>query len=383
MPGGKKMQVKRLFAALALLAVALVSFGNGALASEPMFTVSGVSVDVTAGTTVEARDRAIGEAQRLAFEQLYDRIAVGSADAPNLSAAELQRLVQGFEVADERSSAVRYLATYTVSFDPDAVRGLLRERGRRFADYASPPLVLLPAYGSASAWAVFEGAGPVRQGWERISYNDPLLPVILPFGDLQDLRAVSRDEALRRDPAAMSRLAARYNAGGVLAVYVQPMAGSAQAPTRLDVMAVRFDTGGGETPVRLTVDAAAGEQPGAIFATAARQVQARLRDAWKTQVSVDPSAAQNHIDAVLPVSGLSDWVEARRRLAQVSLLSGTQLQSLSPREVRLGLDFRGDEAQLRSALARRGLSLEAPATAVGEIPEGAAPIPHTLRLTGR
>ena len=44
-------------------------------------------------------------------------------------ASGVSELVRDFEVADEKTSAVRYLARMTVRFREDAVRTLLREHG--------------------------------------------------------------------------------------------------------------------------------------------------------------------------------------------------------------------------------------------------------------
>ena len=109
-------------AALALiLAVALP-----ARADDANFTVSDVHVDVTAANALAAKDLAQVEGQAKAFDTLMSRLAAGKA--PHLTSAQITDLVVGFEVANERTSTVRYVADYTFHFNPAAVRRLLDRR---------------------------------------------------------------------------------------------------------------------------------------------------------------------------------------------------------------------------------------------------------------
>jgi len=98
------------------------------------YTVRGVEVDVTAGSAAEARDRAFQEGQRLALERLVEQL-VGPGSGINVAGlppAEIDRMVQSFQVQEERTSPGRYRATLTYVFRPDAVRALV-------GDAAPPP----------------------------------------------------------------------------------------------------------------------------------------------------------------------------------------------------------------------------------------------------
>lgn len=86
-------------------------------------TVIDVIVDRTAENAVLAREQAMAEAQRLAFQKLAERNltpdAYKSFKAPD--AKTIASLVQDFEIKGERLSPTRYVANFTVRFR-DAVR---------------------------------------------------------------------------------------------------------------------------------------------------------------------------------------------------------------------------------------------------------------------
>lgn len=90
------------------------------------FTVRGVAAEATAETATAARERAIAAALRNAWGALVAREAPGAeARLGGLGAEEIERLVESFEVENERVGPTRYAATLAVHFRPAAVRPLL------------------------------------------------------------------------------------------------------------------------------------------------------------------------------------------------------------------------------------------------------------------
>ena len=154
------MLVRR-WSAMAVI-VLLTGFGGAspAAAADPaadLFTVPNLAVDATAADASAARDQAIADGEQRAFAIVLQRLTL-AADRnrlPKLSAAKLQELVQGFEVAHERSSGVRYLADYTFHFRPDAIRGVLRQAG-------IPCLLMIISSGTDQPWPRPPGPGPHR-----------------------------------------------------------------------------------------------------------------------------------------------------------------------------------------------------------------------------
>src|SRR6266478_4301293 len=112
--------------ALLLLAMAMQS---GALLAEDQsigFSAT-VKVDATADSAAAARELARIDGQRRALGLVVDRLS-GSSDNPKLAKLDdktITDMVESFEVANERMSAVRYLADYTFHFRPSKVRRLV------------------------------------------------------------------------------------------------------------------------------------------------------------------------------------------------------------------------------------------------------------------
>jgi hypothetical protein len=106
-------------AALALAPAGVTAQGSG-------FTISGIAAEASAETATAARERAIAGGLRSAWMALVAREApADQARLGAVSAEELERLVESYEVENERVGPTRYAATLTVNFRPERVRSLL------------------------------------------------------------------------------------------------------------------------------------------------------------------------------------------------------------------------------------------------------------------
>ena len=104
-----------------------------------------VKVDARADTAAKARETARLDGQRRALAAIAERLSGGEAPAklPKLDDKAITDLVASFEVANERMSAVRYVADYTFHFRPAETRRVLAcasaGAANRRGDRAKPP----------------------------------------------------------------------------------------------------------------------------------------------------------------------------------------------------------------------------------------------------
>src|SRR6201993_1618724 len=135
-----------------------------------------VRVDATADSVAAARELARVDGQRRALALVIDRLSVStdSAKLPKLDDHTITDMVESFEVANERMSAVRYLADYTFHFRPSKVRRLVHvadsasaESGNKpaVAEGSGKPIVVLPVYRDAARLALWEDPNAWREAW--------------------------------------------------------------------------------------------------------------------------------------------------------------------------------------------------------------------------
>lgn len=340
------------------LALASAAVPRAAKASDEVFTVANVAVDATAQTAAAARERALQEGQRHAFERLLQRLTPASEQArlPRPTDTAIADLVRDFEIASEKTSSVRYIAKLTVRFKPAEVRNLLRQRGMPFAETPSKPVLVLPVYYGDSGAVLFE-ENPWQAAWAALAPGDGLVPYTMPRNDPADAAAITPAQAEAGDAAALRAIAARYGAADVLVAVAHPHP-DVSGRIALDVSASRFGTAATEESIVTSFSPAADDVSAyAVFDRAAAAVAARVDESWK-QSSLLRFGSQREISARVPLDGIGALVAVMRGLDGLAPIQRVDLLRVARDEAEVRLRFVGDENQLALLLAQRDLALQ-------------------------
>ena len=344
-------------AAVLVAGVAAASPARGAADTE-VFAVRDVRVDVTAKTAAAARKIALEQGHRQAFDRLLSRLVPNRERdrVPQLAAAAIAELIRDFGIDEEKTSPVRYLASLRVRFKRAAVRRLLRQADVPFAETASKPVLIVPVFRRAGALLLWDRANGWRQAWAALPPSDGLVPMILPRGNLADINDIGPEQALRGEEARFQAIARRYGAADILLAVARLGTDAAANTAVLHVNVSRFGAvGQGRTIVR-SFSAQPGQTVRALLDASAGAVRTEVEEAWK-QDNLLRFGDERRLTAVTPLNRLRDWINVRRRLAEIAFVQSSDLLSLSRSQATVRLSFIGDEEQLVIALAQLDLSL--------------------------
>jgi hypothetical protein len=315
-----------------------------------VYVAESVPVDVTAGSVGEARERGLTQGRIAGFRRIIERIVAREdlPQVPQVNAEQIIEMVRDFSIANERSSAVRYLAELTVRFNPNAVRQLLRNAGVPFTETVSRPLVVVPVMrsgGAASLW------GSVwHDTWLRAKPDGGLLPLIVPTGDAEDNAQVTAAVATAKSAPALLALAERRQAGGVLIVAASIEGGG---PIGMTLTEIRPDA----EPMELSVthSGAPGQAAPEVMAGAVQTAVAAAADSWRRRNRVS-FGTRNQMTALVPVTDLKEWLNIRTRLGNVALVDRVDVQAMTRDRVQITIHFAGEPEQLRLAVGQHNLS---------------------------
>ena len=345
---------------LALFAYQAFDPGNavGQNESSEVFTVDNVAVDSVAQTAAAAREVALAEGQALAFERLMRRLIPREAHSrvPELDEAQRSHIIRDFEVMEEKTSTVRYLASLTVRFKSHEVRELLRRRNIPFAETISKPVLVLPVYRFGGALSLWDEPNPWREAWMDQPHRDGLVPMLVPLGDLADIAEIGAEQAAAGDEHRLSIIAQRYGAGDTLvAIATRGIDLSQNRPT-LQVAISRYGTPQQEQTTVQQYVADSPEGIDALLVSAVDAVASDVEEQWKRD-NLMTFDQEFQLSVVVPIQNLEDWLEVRRRLAQVPFIRRSELMELSRTEARVDLHYFGHEAKLSLALTQSDLIL--------------------------
>jgi len=338
--------------------LAVVAAESAPAQDTEVFEVRGVAVDITAETAAAAREEALAEGEKKAFERLFQRMTL-SEDRdylPDLNREDRALLVRDFTVAEEKTSAVRYLATLNYRFNAEEVRNLLIDYGVPFAETSSKPVLVLPAYEAAGALVLWDDPNPWRAAWRTRPVVEGLVPLMLPVGDLADIAAIGVEQAVAGDRQRLDALVRRYRTGDVLVAHAILGLDPDGGRPLLEVLLARFSPAGPEHTTAETFRSEDGESIETLLARAAAALAAAVEDDWKRDNLMQ--FGRPGVTAVaVPIRGLADWLAVRSRLGRVAVVRRFDLVLLSLDEARINLHYLGDVDQLALALAQADLIL--------------------------
>ena len=347
---------KVLLATCRLLSILFLFFSDIVLAD--VFEVKGISVDITASTASEAKDRALKQGESQAYRSLISKLVLREdrSRIPELSPGQISNYIHDFSVSDEKTSNVRYLAKLDFRFKPDAMYKLFREFNVPFAETASKPVLILPVFKRSGATLLWDDPNPWRQVWIQRSIWPTLVPLIVPLGDLKDVAEVSAEQVPNSDFRRLAAITNRYGAKSVIIASATLKGLRSSQDLKVELQVNWKKLSGKETNFTIVVKASNEEVLTQMMQRAMILVTQKVEDSWKRKNLVR-LGKKNEINVIVPISSLEDWLGTRSNLYRVKIIRDSKLILLSRQEIRLKLDFIGDIKQLVLALAQEDIAL--------------------------
>jgi hypothetical protein len=327
------------------LALALAFVWSAPALADGTFTVSGVHVDASASSVVEARNAAMASGRPAAWQTLFRRLTRQQdwSRQPALDSPSLERLILSYYPTNERRSTTRYVADMTYIFNPDAVARLLQSANIPYAAAPAKRILVVPmspTYVRNSGWTAAL-ASP------RFTQNS-VVPFAVPVGDATDQSALNGlvfDTASWND---VSAAAARVHASEAVLILAVP------AGNKLAVTLKRL--GPGELPVKTGFELPILQGAQSTYPAAADAAVHALEDMWKSHAAVDFSQ-KGTLEAEVYIASLPQLATLQSTLAAVPNVQGVIVVAMNTGEARLAISYIGTQDQLREALTGAGLAL--------------------------
>ena len=356
-------------AVLLLVAMTMMMIMATASAQDQDFSAK-VRVDATADSAAAARDLARIDGQRRALAIVIERLS-GSSDGsklPKLDDKAITDMVDNFEVANERMSAVRYLSDYTFHFRPSKVRRLVRIPDSAAAESGSKPdaadsgksvgvesaskaIILLPVYKDGARSVLWDDPNAWREAWAQRPAGSAPARLTVPLGDAGDIAVIDAGQAGTGKSEALTAIAHR-NGGDEAIVATATAKRQGDTLAGLELSVKRYRSGRLIDSQGKTFDANPGEGEADFLKRAVDAIAADIERAPKK--NSDQSA---NLAAVIPIGSLGDWVLVRDRLASVTTIRQVDLLSLNRQEAKVQIKYVGSPEQLKSSLAEVDLDL--------------------------
>jgi len=344
-------KLKQFLACGVLFLALILGFGLGGPAHADIYLIKNVKVDAKSKTASQAKILAMKKGQVAAFKKLINRLS----NAPQakallkLPATEIGRLVRGISVAEEKTGAKRYIAELNIAFQPAAVRSLMTQFSIPFSDQQADPVLILPIYIDEGRAILWDDPNPLRTAWRNIDTDAFLLPVMIPNGGIEDIQAISADEALAGNAERLDAIKARYKVSEVL-VFVGQFN---KNKTRLRV------TLNGPSPVGdIQMDQSFTGVPDDVVGVAQRAAKSymvNLENRWKAAARTGPELQGERFLVTVPFNSFREWKSIRARISETEGVQRLDIRALSQRGAVIYVTFAGEHFELEERLSLQGL----------------------------
>ncbi|MCK4946305.1 MAG: DUF2066 domain-containing protein [Alphaproteobacteria bacterium] len=366
--------------------------------SDESRTVIGIVIDKTDKNAVLARDQAIVEAQRVAFQKLAERSMTSEEfryyESPDDEMIAM--LVQDFEIKNEQISANRYVASFTVRFNPEIANYIKIPAGALAVVASDTPLLLPVVIGAEESRIVlilpyfedisgkkllWEDPNPWREAWQAIgnSSSSKMLVITVPLGDIADISSGNTDAVWSGDYSVVEKMRVNYGATEVALA----LANKSGVNIRSDLYIYKngkFDRKNSVAPYT------SGQNDWVSFRRTVEQMIHAIRASEPFPAPVSPSNTVKiqpekiTFEAVVNFVSFAQWLDVQNRLSSILPTPVVEISGISKTSARIAIGFDGNLGVLRRALEVKGFVLNEPVIAVfaGDAPK--PPLLYELKL---
>ena len=326
-------------------------YGEYSAQAQNVYQVTGVTVDVTANDASKARQQAFNKAQRDAFDILLSRMLLSTEDTvnlANLSFTEITTLIQDFEVINEKSSSVRYIATLSFQFKADAVKNLFRQYNIDFVETVSDRTLLLPIFSEGDKDVLFEERNFWLNTWKTDLPNFSFLTPILPLGDIEDIESVLFiDNTLQIEGNSYRFLSDKYQISKVILVKLSKIEANF---SKIEI--TTFTKEGLANSEEIMLDLPFSSYQALVNATIAH-----LDRQWKMEHVINNNSV-NSAKIFVTFENSATWYEIRQKISKISLIEKLDIIRIANHQIDLEIQFNGTNDKFIQAIRNTGLDIK-------------------------
>ena len=314
-----------------------------------VFEVAKINVDASADSTAAARALGLRRGQAEALRLVMQRLVKQSEWSllPTLAELDVEALVEGFRISNEKTGNGRYLATLSVQFKPGPLRDLLRAKGMAVTEVQSRPALLLPVLEDLQGLQAW-GEHWWQQEWSGYDIDNSPAPMLLPLGDLEDTQIANAEDILIGDPEKLQALNARYETDTVVVAHAL-----ADVEGQLGVTAYIFAADSSDVIVKTY---RTGTPHPEMARLAIADIMSDLAERWKS-ISAVASDEKQVLEIRAAFAGLPDWTRLLDRLEEADLVRDVSIIELTGNYAYVDLVYIGSLEQLERNLDQRSLRL--------------------------
>lgn len=288
---------------------------------------------------------------------------------PDLGPQQAEAMVDGLSIRSEKMSTTRYIASFDIAYNEQAVKQLLADNNVPLSETRAPSILILPLVIDGDQ--VKSAGESWQQAWLDLDVDHGLAPATI-LQPRRDLTASMVRAVLAGNAGAYAQMKSGYTDQPLIIAVGQPVQGG-NFVTRLagtdSVGPINYGRSAklkrdAKTTTKEEADFALGVLENRWKAMHTEGVTAEAEPANAPGGAQSPAQAasqgepERSVMALVEFSGLKQWQEIRGRLIYVPGVQALEVNSLSARGASVTFNYAGSLNRLQKVLAENGFSFE-------------------------
>ena len=310
-----------------------------------------VFVDVTDVNASVAREKAMAEANRQAFEKVLRKIiaAENVSEVMQLNDYQILNFVQEVSVVSEKSSNVRYIAELRVKLNQEILNQYIKEKGIPFLIDKGANVLIVPVYRESPAAKplLWEEGNLWRLCWEKNQGSKGIVDFESLMATDANKEVIDAAKALSLDARLLGWLARQNRVGSLFVVE------AINNGTDLNIN-IYSPLGEGQVLETLAVSLSYGDE---AFSLGVEKVKERLSARIKQQ-NTNASQAQQEVTVLFMYKSVREWLELQKQLQDLSMIKNVQEEAIGDGKTQFRMTFSGSLENLNKALSGKLFNLK-------------------------
>ncbi|MCF6217010.1 MAG: DUF2066 domain-containing protein [Emcibacter sp.] len=327
-----------------------------------IYTIYNISMDETAATSRRASLAALRKAERIALDKLFRKIIreEDQARLPELSPGQITEIVSGIEIANEKSSHVRYMADFTVHFSRAKIYNFLSVLQIPFAETLSNGVSILTLLEKDGATILWEKNNDWRKAWEAYDTVNNLVPVRIIAPSLAHRMAITAWQAKNGDISLLQKFAEQKNIRHLYVMNARVIYDFSHNKNMIELVIIGND-GNKTVHKNIVVEGATVTETGRdelseLYNEAIKKATYWLDNRWKEKVMIHFDSS-SHLTVDIHFNQSEDWFEIKKRLENISLIRNMVIKRMTTHKAMVEMEHSGDVEQITLALDQKDLEL--------------------------
>lgn len=324
------------------------NLSKNVIAKEDSFFIKNLEASHDLGVNF-SRDKVIEDTLQKALKSLLSKVLLSKnlVNLKKISFKDTQKLVESFQITNERFEKNKYYATFNVFFNSRKLGIFLSNQNLPFSNPKDISVLLFPIYYSNNDIKLFD-ENIFYKNWKNSNFKNKLINFILPFEDLDELLLVNKNKGTIEN-FEINQIAKKYNTSNYIIVIMEQQNDILKTFLKMNLSETKYSK-------NENYNFPSNEDLKNTFLII-DDLKLKILDTWK-EANIVNFALPLFINLYLEDMNLNDLNELEKTINNISIIHHYSLEEFSINKSIIKIKYYGDPKKLYKEFSKFNYKLQ-------------------------